>query len=359
MTLVPFVDRAEDPAGWASALGISREAAELYLASDVFDLHVDSFIWRRVLGYHLDKRHGHGLLGARFYSQVDFPRVLEAGLTGATWIITTNPVRGAAGRARAFVKNLERLRAEFDHVPEQFCVVKNVAEYRAARGAGKHAAFIGIQGGNALDRDLDALDLIADDLIVRITLVHLSSSRIGTTSSPLKLGAKRGLSDFGRAFVARLNEKKILVDLAHISKQGFWDAVAVHDKSQPLIVTHTGVSGVYEHWRNLDDDQLRAIASSGGTVGIMYQASFLGPRGMRETSEAVVRHLAHIVDTVGEDHASLGSDWDGAIIAPRDMPTCLELPRLVEHMLRRGWSAERIRKILALNALRTIETVRG
>jgi membrane dipeptidase len=359
MTLLSFVDHAQDPAAWASELGISREAVELYFASDVFDLHVDSFIWRRVFGYRLDKRHGHGLLGARFYSQVDFPRALEAGFTGATWVITTNPLRSAAGRARAFVKNLQRLRAEFRRVPEQFSVVKNVAEYREARAAKKHAAFIGIQGGNALDRDLDALDLIADDLVLRITLVHLSSSRIGTTSSPLKLGAERGLSDFGRAFIERLNEKKILVDLAHISKQGFWDAVVAHDKSQPLIVTHTGVSGVFDHWRNLDDDQLRAIASSGGTVGVMFQSSFLGPRGLGETSEAVVRHLAHVVDTVGEDHASLGSDWDGAIVAPRDMPTCLELPRLVEHMLRRGWSAVRIQKILALNALRTIAALRG
>ncbi len=73
----------------------------------------------------------------------------------------------------------------------------------------------------------------------------------------------------------RLNEKRIFVDLAHISKRGFWDAVEVHDKSQPLMVTHTGVSGVYEHWRNLDDDQLRAIADSGGTIGVMYQSSFL------------------------------------------------------------------------------------
>lgn len=358
MTFLPFIDHRADPAGWARELGISREAVELYLASDVFDLHLDSFIWRRLFGYRLDRRHDRGLLGARFYSQADFPRVLEGGLSGATWVITTNPLRSAKGRARAFVKNLDKLRAEFGRVPEQFCVVKNVAEYRAARAAGKHAAFIGIQGGNALDCSLDALDSIADDLVVLVTLLHLSSSRIGATSSPLSLGAEQGLTDFGRAFVQRLNQKKILVDLAHISKEGFWDAVTVHDRSQPLIVTHTGVSGVYNHWRNLDDDQLRAIAESGGTVGIMYHASFLGPRAARDTSEAVVRHLAHVVDTVGEDYASLGSDWDGAITAPSDLRTCLELPRLVERLLARSWSAERIQKILALNALRTIAAVR-
>src|SRR2546422_11738329 len=99
-----------DPEAWAKELGISNEAVQLYAASDVVDLHLDSFIWQRIFGYDLKKRHGRGLLGARFYSQVDFPRALEAGLTGATWIITTNPLRTAAGRARAFVKNIARLR---------------------------------------------------------------------------------------------------------------------------------------------------------------------------------------------------------------------------------------------------------
>ncbi len=357
--MLSYVDHRSDPAGWAHSLGISREAVDLYLDSDVIDLHVDSFIWNRIWGYDLRKRHGHGLFGGMFYSQVDFPRILEAQLSGATWIITTNPARTSRGRARAFVKNLERLRAIFDSVSEHFQVVRNAREYRAARAAGKHAAFIGIQGGNALDDGLAALDLIPDDLVLRITLVHLSSSSLGVTSSPLKSGADRGLSDFGRAYVERLNEKKIFVDLAHISKQGFWDAVAVHDPSQPLIVTHTGISGVFEHWRNLDDDQLRAIADTGGTIGVMYQSTFLGDPLTAGRAERIVDHLCHIVSTVGENHASLGSDWDGAIATPRDMRTCLELPKLVQIMLDRGLSPSAIQKILGANFLRVVEALRG
>jgi membrane dipeptidase len=356
--ILEFTDHRADPAGWARELGISKEAIELYLGSEVLDLHVDSFIWHRVFGYDLTKRHGRGLFDARFYSQVDFPRILEAGLTGATWVITTNPVRSAESRADTFVKNLADLVALFDTVSEQFQVVRSEAEYRAARAAGKHAAFIGIQGGNALDRDAEALDLIPDNLVLRVTLVHLSTSSLGVTSSPLKFH-DGGLTDAGRDYVRRLNEKKIFVDLAHISKKGFADAVEVHDKSQPLIVTHTGVSGVHEHWRNLDDGQLRAIADTGGTIGVMYQSSFLGPGAQGKRAEAVVRHLEHIVETVGEDHASLGSDWDGAIAPPRDMPTCLELPRLVELMLDRGWKPERVQKVLGENALATIARLRG
>ncbi len=75
-------DHREDPGGWARALRISREAVDLYLASDVIHLHIDSFIWTRVLGYDLTKRHGPGPTGARFLSQVDLPRIREARITG-------------------------------------------------------------------------------------------------------------------------------------------------------------------------------------------------------------------------------------------------------------------------------------
>ena len=356
---MPAIDHRADPAGWARALGISREAVDLYLASDVLDLHLDSFIWTRLFGYDLRKRHGEGLFGARIYSQVDFPRVREAAMTGATWVVTTNPGRRATARPKILLKNLRRLQAIFESVPEDFRVVRNAAEYRRAVGDGRHAAFLGIQGGNALDRNLDALDLIPDDLVLRITLVHLYSSRIGVTSAPTGSRRGQGLSNFGREFVRRLDEMRIFVDLAHINREGFFDAVAVHDPSLPLLVTHTGVSGVTPHWRNVDDEQLRAVADTGGTVGVMYQSNFLGEPTWGGRAEAVVRHLEHIVATVGEDFASLGSDWDGAIIPPRDLRTPLELPRLVEIMLRRGWSADRIGKILGGNFLRAVAALRG
>lgn len=351
------IDHRRDPAAWARSLGISQEAVELYLDCDVIDLHVDSFIWDRVFGYDLSKQHGHGLLGARFYSQVDFPRILDAQVTGATWVITTNPaVPGAENRALLFERNLERLKALISGAHEDFTLVRNTAEYLAARRAGKHGAFIGVQGGNALDAP-GALDDL-DDSILRITVVHLSNSSLGTTSAPIR-GADTGLTDRGRDFIRGLNHKKIFVDLAHISPKGFWDALEVHDASQPVLVTHTGVKGAFEHWRNLDDAQLRAVADHGGTVGVMYQSSFLGDGYWGGEANSIVDHLAHIVATVGEDHASLGSDWDGAICPPRDMPTCLELPKLVHLMLARGWSDTRIRKILGENFLRVVEALRG
>lgn len=339
----------------AEALDVSQEAVELFRSSEAIDLHIDSFIWHRLFGYDLERIHRGGFFGRSFFGHADFPTVRESGLAGATWVISTNPARTSKGRRRAFEKNLSALRALLDEAPgiRHVC---SAEEFRAARAAGEHAAFIGIQGGNALDDGIEALDLIADRSVLRVTLVHLTSSKLGASSAP---GSSRsaGLTDFGRAYVQRLNELRVGVDLAHLSRPGFFDAVEVHDKSQPLFVTHTGLAGVYEHWRNITDEQLRSVADTGGTVGVILHAAFLGRRPVTVTT--LVDHLAHIVDTVGEDHASIGSDYDGAITPPKDLPGLWTFPRIVQEMLERGWSDVRIRKILGGNALRAIEALRG
>jgi len=344
-----------DAASTARELGVTEEAVTLFRSSDAIDLHLDSFIWHRLFGYDLNRAHHGGLFGRSFFGHADFPTVRESGLGGATWVISTNPVRSAHGRRRAFEKNLRRLRSLLEQAPG-VAHVRTARDFQAARAAGEHAAFIGIQGGNALDDGIEALDLIADQSVLRVTLVHLTSSRLGASSAP---GSSRtaGLTDFGRAYVERLNDLRVGVDLAHISRPGFFDAVEAHDDSQPLFVTHTGLAGVYEHWRNITDEQLRAVAESGGTVGVILHAAFLGRRGV--TVSTVVDHLAHIANTVGEDHASIGSDYDGAITPPTDLPGLWAFPRLVQEMLERGWSDTRIQKILGGNALRAIEALRG
>ncbi len=344
-----------DATDTAEALGVSKEAVDLFRSADVIDLHVESFIWHRLFGYDLNRTHRGGFFGRSFFGHADFPTALETGLGGAAWFITTNPLRSARGRRRAAQKNLQVLQTLLEDAPG-ITHVRTAQEFRAARAAGDHAAFIGIQGGNALDDNVDALDLLADGSVLFVTLIHLTSSRLGASSAPGS-GRSAGLTDLGCAHVERLNELRVGVDLAHVSRKGFFDAVAVHDKTQPLFVTHTGLAGVYEHWRNLTDEQVRAVADSGGIVGVMLQAAFLGRRPV--TVATMVDHLAHIVDTVGEDYAAIGTDFDGAITPPKDLPGIWTLPRVVQEMLDRGWSEVRIQKILSGNALRAIEALRG
>jgi membrane dipeptidase len=362
MSKRPLFHPERDPNEWARSLGISREAIDVYLASDVIDLHIDSYIWTRIFGYDLHTRHSGGPFKGWYRGQADFPRIREAEITGGIWSITTNPFRPALEKNAAFTENFHDLCSIIERTPNQTRLVRSASDYRRAKAAGSHAVWIGVQGGNAFEADPLLFESFCDSL-VKVTLVHLTNSAYGKTSSPLsrlRIGRKNetGLTRTGAEFVELLNTKRVFVDLAHIDRKGFFDAVAVHDKTQPLLVSHTGVVGAHPHWRNIDDDQLRAVAETGGTVGVMYQSSFLGPTRGRIDLAAIVRHLEHIVNTVGDDFASLGSDWDGMIVTPKEMSTCLELPRLTQAMLDRGWSGERIGKILGGNFLRALEAIR-
>jgi membrane dipeptidase len=341
----------------AASLDISLAAAALYANSDVIDLHVDTFIWNRVFGYDLLKKHGAGPFGARFWGHADVPRMLAAGVTGAHWVITTNPLRTRAGKRDVFFRNLANLGNEL-RKSEQIELVWTAAGYRAARMAGKHGAFLAVQGGNALEYDLADFDRIPENCLLRITLLHFTRSRIGAPALPrmLRRGSQH-LTNFGRDYVRRLNEKRIFVDLAHLARESFFDVLEVHDRTQPLLVTHAGCDAVFPHFRNVTDEQIRAVAETGGVVGVMLQRSFLGKSGV--TADTVAAHLAHIVNLVGEDHAAIGTDFDGAITTPRDVKTVSELPRLTDALLRRGVSERAVHKLLGANFLRALAQLRA
>ncbi|OQB17443.1 MAG: Membrane dipeptidase (Peptidase family M19) [Deltaproteobacteria bacterium ADurb.Bin207] len=348
-----------DPHSLAGQLGVSLEAVQLAHQVELIDLHVDSFIPYRLYGYDWFERHRSGPLGRLFVGHVDVPRALEGGLSGAMWSITTNPFRTARGRWRTFVRNLHRLRAIFDRSGGKLMLVRSYGEYIAARKKGAIASMIAIQGGHALEAAPNGVASIPDEAVVRVTLVHLTSSAVGVTSVPTSILCRhKGLTDRGRELVRQLDAARCFVDLAHIHPKGFWDAVEEHDRSLPLIVTHTGVSGVKPHWRNLDDTQVRAIADSGGTIGIIFHPGFLRAPGAARDRTVIIDHMQHVIDTVGEDHVSIGSDFDGAIIPSKDLASAGAYPRLVQSMLDRGWETARIEKVLGANFLRVFKMMR-
>lgn len=339
-------------------LKISREAAEIFFHSDVIDLHLESYSFYRSFGYHPHRRHTGGIHRGLLVGQADIPRLLETGINGATWVITANPLRPAQDRSLSFSRQMAELKQLLNEADGHVRIVRDLRSYRAAVAAQKHACFLGIQGANALPPDPEALDPYARDLF-RITLLHLTNTGWGSTSTPSLFRRDRGLAPLGYQFVEKMNELRIGVDLAHIHEQGFWDAVHVSDPSLPLLVTHTGVRGAHDHWRNLSDAQLRAIANSGGTVGIMFHSAYLGDRLFAGRLSSVVRHIKHALSIVGPEHVSLGSDWDGAICTPRDMPTCSELPLLVQALLEERVEPDTIRNILGLNFLRVLKDLKG
>jgi membrane dipeptidase len=338
----------------ARLAGVSTAAVELVWSSEVIDLHLESFIPPRLWGLDLQRRHAVGFpLWGHYFGHVDFPRALEGGLTGAMWSIATNVLRPGRTRARHLAENARALAKELDAHPKMR-VVRTHGEWLAARREGLHAALVTVQGGNAFE---GAPLENPDGLVTRVTVVHLSNSVYGDTSSPLRTAADRGLTSSGDEFVRWLDAERIFVDLAHAGPETFWGAVKAHDPSLPLVATHTGAKAVHPMWRNLDDAQIRAIADTGGVAGVIVHRDFLGRRV--QDGRPMIDHLEAFIRAGGEGCAAIGTDFDGFIVPPPDVRDgATAYYRLVEYMLERRWSEDRIVGVLGANFLRAFARLR-
>lgn len=334
------------------------EACELLLDADCIDLHCDLDVPVRVLGYDPAVRHGPWKRVVPFMGHTDFPRLREGGFTGIVYDVATNVFRGEQSRQGITVRNLDRIRQMLNST-DGVSLACTHADYVEAQQRGELAVWVSLQGGNAVSADPACLDGPMGQLLHRITLVHLSSSVLGGSNSPSQ--RDEGLSDRGRAFVAVCNDNRILVDLSHAGRETFWDALKVHRTDLPPIVSHTGLSGAFQHWRNIDDEQAKAIADRGGVVGVIYNGAFLAPvlPGLACPRARILDHLEHLIDVAGEDAAAIGTDYDGMITPPSDLVDVTHHPMLVADMLERGWRESRIRKVLGENYLRVVREVRS
>ena len=149
----------------------------------------------------------------------------------------------------------------------------------------------------------------------------------------------------------------LIVDLAHINRAGFLEACA--HATRPLWVTHCGVRGVHAIWRNVDDACLRAVADTGGCVGVIFVPWFLGGT-VHCDLDLVCLHIEHIVEVVGWDHVALGSDMDGFIpTLPWGFRDASDFPNVTAALLERGHSADDVAKAVGLNARRVFAEVCG
>ncbi|MBI5610716.1 MAG: membrane dipeptidase [Deltaproteobacteria bacterium] len=347
MTDAPLASLAE-----AAQLDAARAALAQH---GLCDLHIDTWIPKRLWGYDPARRHGLGLLRGHFFGHLDLPRLGEAGVRAAGWSLTTNPFRPAGSRWRTYQRNRAAFSAWIATHPEAVATAQNTAQALEILASGRHAVLPAVQGANAFSAapDLDAV--FADGWLTRATLVHLTDSDLGASSSPLSWRRHKGLSERGRQVIAAMDRHRVWLDLAHAHPQTFWDAVACHDRDRPLVATHTGVSGVAPHWRNLSDEQVRAIADSGGVVGIIAASNFLGDASL----QALLVHAEHAIQVGGEAVAAIGTDLDGAIIPPRALRDGLGHLRLVAAMFARGWSTERIERVCAGNFWAAWRRLRG
>ncbi len=306
-------------------------------------------------GYDLGERHDPILPRAAAGFHVDLPRLREGGMAGQFFGLPSWPLRLPllGGPGRTVERLLDALDAAERAYPESFVRVESAAGVRAARAAGKLAGLAGIEGAHALEGDLDRVAHFARRKVVYLGLLHFSANEAGAPAFGRGRDESRGLSDFGHALVDALNAARVIVDLAHINRRGFLEAAA--RSRAPVIVSHTGVSAVHRHWRNIDDEQLRAVAASGGCVGVIFSRRYLGG----EDLEIVCAHLEHLIQVGGEELPALGSDYDGMVTPPEGLEDISCIPALSAKLLERGLGERALERLLGGNILRVLESVRG
>ncbi|HLK40009.1 MAG TPA: dipeptidase [Polyangiaceae bacterium] len=327
------------------------EALALHARYPALDLHADTLMWSRWMGYDVHARHEPPLWRAAFGGHVDLPRMRDGGMGGQFFGLVSLPFTGRTrGLARAVDEQIDALVEAIGRAPEALRLVRTGEEVEGCRRDGAIAALLGIEGAHALEGDLDRIEAFARRGVRYLGLLHFTANEAGFPAYGRGRRDAEGLTPWGLELVRRCEGAGVLVDLAHINRRGFLDACAAATK--PPIVSHTGVLGVYDHWRNIDDAQLRAVADRGGVVGVIFHTRYLGGTGL----DRVVAHMRHIIDVVGEDTPALGSDWDGMIIPARELEDPRGLPLLTDALMQAGIAERTIGKLLRGNVLRVLSS---
>jgi membrane dipeptidase len=304
-------------------------------------------MWSRWIGYDLGTRHRPFLPKAAYFGHVDVPRLEEGGIGAQFFGLVALPF-AKRGNARAIDEQIDVLEAHITTAGGRLCKVWSADDIERAQREGTTGALLGIEGAHALDGDLDRVDHFARRGVRYLGLLHFSANEAGYPAYGAGRRDGEGLTRWGEQLVRRCEAAHVIVDLAHINRRGFLQACAM--AKRPPIVSHTGVTRAHPHWRNIDDEQIRAVANEGGVVGIIFCPRFLGG----DSVDDVVRHLRHVIEVGGEDAPALGSDWDGMIVPTPDLCDAAHLPILTDAMLRAGFGESVITKVLRANALRVL-----
>lgn len=236
-------------------------------------------------------------------------------------------------------------------------VVRTTGELRDCLGNGTLAAVLHIEGAEAIDPELDMLEVLYQAGLRSIGIVWSRPNAFGHgvpfryPSSP-DIGP--GLSEAGERLVRACNRLGILIDVSHLNEKGFWDVVRISDR--PIVATHSNAHALCPVSRNLTDDQLRAIRDSGGLVGVNFAVSFLRRDGHNHADtplQTIVEHVDYLIERLGVDGVGFGSDFDGATM-PKELGDAAGLPRLIEALGQRHDQAI-LRKLCTENWLRILE----
>ena len=357
-----YIERERNPVtapagGWP----VSERARDLHARLVIGDWHADPLLWDRDLLKRADRGH------------TDIPRLVEGNIAVQVFTTVTKSPRGQNydhNTAEApdnitplFIGQLRPFRAWFSVKQRAIVQAEALAKMEArdpqavrmirsrsdleellaarAQGAKTVGALLGSEGGHPLEGNLANLEVMYNAGFRLMGLTHFFDNELGGSLHG-EGGSGAGLSDFGRQVVEKMMEKGMVVDLAHASPQMVRDVLAMPG-TRPVL-SHTGIHGHCASHRNLDDDLVQAIAAKGGVIGIGFWADVV----CGQTPADIAGSIKAAIALVGEDHVSLGSDYDGSVDAPFDVAG---LVALTQALLDAGLSEDQIAKVMGGNMM--------
>jgi membrane dipeptidase len=303
------------------------------------------------------------------------------------------------GRGSAFAyanRELDSLYAVAARNPDRMQIVYSYRQLMKAVKHHKLAALSGVEGGHMMEDDLSYLDSFYKRGVRYMTLTWNNSTSWATSASDESkhafIATPYGLNDFGKQVVKKMNEMGMMVDVSHTGEKTFWDVMATTTK--PIIASHSSVYALCPVFRNLKDDQIKAIAKNGGVIQVNFYSGFIDslylPRldhflkrheaerdsmhlqkktrdeildylffhykqemdSLRPPLSLLIDHIDYIVKLVGVDYVGIGSDFDGSESVPRELNGVEDYPKITRALVQRGYSKRDIFKILGGNILR-------
>lgn len=326
---------------------VSAEARDVHAAALIVDLHCDLLLTSHFLGWDWGRRHRpNPLPGAPLMGHGDLPRYHDGNVGCLALGVVVNPLWGGL---RQIERDLDRMHQKAAQHPD-FVVAGTAQGVRSARAAGRIAGFAGLEGAHGLP-SVEVLPGLRARGMRYVGFVHFSKNRYARPMVGWGADAVSPLTADGRALVDACNELGIIIDVAHLNKAGVMEVC--RRSKHPVICSHTACRAVHDSPRAIDDEQIRAIAGTGGVVGLIFARPFLGPGGLGRA----VEHLDHLRRTVGPAHLGIGTDWEGWVTFPAELSDAAQLPTLTEALLRAGWPAADIHALWGGNFLRVMAEV--
>ena len=337
-------------------IDLDQRVKDLHASSVIFDGHCDTLLSIRGGDRRLSERSQPLPDGGVTSSQhIDLPRLLEGGVTAQTFACFVRQPFLPSDATNEALRLIDAFYRALDENPEALLLATTAADVERAKAEGKVAGVLSLEGAEALEGDLAMLRTF-----YRLGLRALGLTWNWRNQAADGLGESRtggGLTEFGVALVREANRLGLILDIAHLAPAGVRDVLELSEA--PVVASHANARALCDHHRNLTDEQLAGIAANGGLVGVTYVPPFLAQERQDASLEKVLDHIDYIVKMIGLDHVGLGSDFDGFDGVLPGLEDVSHLPALTAGLVARGYSDEKVARILGGNYLRVFRQVTG